>query len=143
MLDGKVLKTPARNELCLPTRELAACIALEWDAQHGDRGILPSSMPLMTLACTAIDQVMVNSTLTKQTCLKYLPTDTALIFASEDNRILLKNQRQHFLPIIRWIQQKYGVTLDVSQDVSTKIHHSHDTIVKFSRILDSMVCIVL
>jgi chaperone required for assembly of F1-ATPase len=32
-LDGKPVRTPARNELRLPTRALAEAVAAEWEAQ--------------------------------------------------------------------------------------------------------------
>lgn len=54
-LDGKPVRTPAKASLSMPRGALAAAIAAEWDAQ-GDR-VEPASMPLMALACTAIDLV--------------------------------------------------------------------------------------
>lgn len=59
-LDGRQLKTPARTPLLLPSYELAAAVALEWDSQIDKRrGIQPANMPLMTLSSTAIDQVFI------------------------------------------------------------------------------------
>src|SRR3954454_2878668 len=54
-LDGKLVKTPARNALTLPMRGLAEAIAAEWAAQ-GTK-VKPDTMPLMQLASTAIDRV--------------------------------------------------------------------------------------
>ena len=34
-LDGRRVKTPAKSELVLPTRDMADAVALEWDAQQG------------------------------------------------------------------------------------------------------------
>jgi ATP synthase mitochondrial F1 complex assembly factor 2 len=58
LLDGKVLRTPGRNDLHLPSVQLAAAIACEWDMQNNKKGIQPATMPLMSLAATAIDQVI-------------------------------------------------------------------------------------
>jgi len=52
-LDGRAIKTPLRNQLELPTMTLAQGIANEWDMQ--EKVIIPATMPLMELACTAID----------------------------------------------------------------------------------------
>lgn len=38
--------------------ELAMAVAAEWDAQVTEKGLEPALMPLMTLASTAIDQVI-------------------------------------------------------------------------------------
>ena len=54
-LDGKVLRSPAKNALDLPSRALAHAIAGEWDAQT--EKIHPHSMPLMQFAATAIDRI--------------------------------------------------------------------------------------
>lgn len=54
-LDGRRLKTPAKNELILPTRDLAEAIAEEW-ARQSDK-LNPHSMPLFRLAATAIDRI--------------------------------------------------------------------------------------
>ena len=54
-LDGKQLRSPAKQALALPTRALAEAIAAEWDAQ-GEK-IAPQTMPFMQLAATAIDRV--------------------------------------------------------------------------------------
>ncbi|MES1155395.1 MAG: ATP12 family chaperone protein, partial [Pseudorhodoplanes sp.] len=43
-LDGKPVRTPARNPLAAPTRELAQAIADEWQAQTDL--IDPAAMPL-------------------------------------------------------------------------------------------------
>ena len=54
-LDGRVVKTPMKSSLRLPTRALAEAIAAEWDAQ-GEK-IAPSTMLFTKLANTAIDRV--------------------------------------------------------------------------------------
>ena len=60
LLNGKPVKTPARNALVAPTRALADAIAAEWDAQKDV--IDPARMPLTRLANAAIDGVRAAST---------------------------------------------------------------------------------
>ena len=55
LLDDTPLSTPAKRMLAIPSRALAQAIADEW-ATQGDR-IVPESMPLTTLANSAIDGV--------------------------------------------------------------------------------------
>lgn len=103
LLDNRTLRTPAGNDLHFPNIGLALTIAAEWDAQKAgnSKGIQPATMPMMTLAATAIDQILPNGYQVKKTCLSYLPTDTALFLTAESDRILLRKQRQHFQPILR------------------------------------------
>ena len=54
LLDHRVLRTPARHPLVVPSRALALAIAAEWEWQL--KRIQPFTMPLMSLAATAIDQ---------------------------------------------------------------------------------------
>src|SRR4051812_27464439 len=53
-LDGRPMRTPAKNAMTLPSEALATAIAAEWDAQHDE--IRPYTMPLTRLAATAIDR---------------------------------------------------------------------------------------
>ena len=103
LLDNRTLRTPAGNNLHFPNIGLALTIAAEWDAQKAgnSKGIQPATMPMMTLAATAIDQILPDGYQVKKTCLSYLPTDTALFLTAESDRILLRKQRQHFQPILR------------------------------------------
>ena len=45
LLDGRTLKTPAKNQLLVPSKELALAIAMEWDSQV--KHIKSYSMPLV------------------------------------------------------------------------------------------------
>lgn len=138
-LDGRTLKTPARNPLHLPNLELAMAVAAEWDAQTDARkGIQPVTMPLMTLASTAIDQALVDPEFIRNTCRSYLPTDSALFFTTEEDRILLKKQRQHLLPIIRWFKRELGVELSSKSTVYGRIDHPEDTKRKIDWMINSL-----
>ena len=55
LLDGRPVKTPAKRPLTVRSRALAEAIAAEWEAQGEE--VVPQSMPLMALACSAIDLI--------------------------------------------------------------------------------------
>jgi len=74
VLDGRALKTPAKNELALPTPALAHLIAHEWDYQASH--IEPSSMPMMILASTVLDQTSADKDFVRKNCMNYLFNDT-------------------------------------------------------------------
>ena len=114
LLDGRELKTPARNPLHFQSIDVAMLIAGEWDAQTSKkRGIQPATMPFMTLAATAIDQVSTDEGRgrARATCMGYLPTDTLLFFTEERDRILLKKQKKHFNPLLKWFRDELQVPL--------------------------------
>lgn len=139
-LDGRTLKTPARNNLFLPNKWLAIAIAAEWDAQIDERkGIQPATMPLMTLASTAIDQVRLSRETTIYTCMSYLPTDTALFFTTEEDRLLLKKQKQHLQPVIRYLKKKFELDLSTKNDMYGRIHHPEDTRRKIEWMVNQLV----
>jgi chaperone required for assembly of F1-ATPase len=123
-LDGRLLRTPARNQMQFPNKEMAMAVAMEWDAQTDrKKGIQPATMPMMTLVATAIDQIapgiykskrswsgccnvatifcVIDPTHVRNTVLSYFPTDTSLFWTTTSDRILLKKQRQHFEPVLR------------------------------------------
>jgi chaperone required for assembly of F1-ATPase len=57
-LDTRLVRTPARHKLVVPTLALAEGLAEEWAAQ-GDH-IAPSTMPLNRMAQSAIDLIAAN-----------------------------------------------------------------------------------
>lgn len=119
---------------------LALAVAAEWDFQTDSRrGLEPVTMPLTTLASTAIDQVLVNREEVIQNCLKYLPTDSALYFTDEGDRILLAKQRKYLSPAIRYLNRHLLVNLEPTTAVASKIQHDADTIAKFRAVLERMV----
>lgn len=115
-------------------------IAAEWDAQTNQRtGIMPATMPLMTIASTAIDQLLPDPSSAHHTCLSYLPTDTALFWTHSEDRLLLKKQRQHFEPLLRWLKKSYNVELEAAKGGHSRIHHPEESIEKMKYFVHKMV----
>ena len=82
-LDGRSMRTPLGLPLSLPSLPLAIAIASEWDAQRTH--LRPAQMPLMTLCCTAIDQVAPHPDSHRTDVLRYLRNDTTCYWADPDN----------------------------------------------------------
>ena len=106
-LDGKSIKTPLGKQLAVPSLVLAWAIAVEWDQQA--TFLKPAQMPLMTLACTTIDQVAGNPQLYRDLALKFLPTDTTCFWvdAAED-RVLYRKQQEAFQDLHDYCQTVLG-----------------------------------
>ena len=76
LLDGRPVKTPARNFLAAPTRALAEAIVGEWE-QQGEH-VDPARMPLTRLANSIIDGVREASAPVAAEIAKYLACDLLL-----------------------------------------------------------------
>ena len=135
-LDGRKLRTPGRHPMIIPTQELAWGIANEWDAQvDKKRGIQPASMPLMSLFSTAIDQIAVDPTHARSTVLSYLPTDSALFFTSEDDRILLQKQKDILGPVLQWMKDEMDIELNTTDQMTLKVEQSPEVHAKVEAIV--------
>ena len=100
-------------------------------------------MPLTTIASTAIDQISENPNTARNVCLSYLPTDTTLFYTSSEDRILLKNQRTHFKPLLRWLHSKYDVELITTDKLGGRIFHPVESIRKITAIVQNLVNSIL
>lgn len=112
-LDEKPLKTPLGNKLTIPQEkhQLAQLVSHEWDTLS-DLKIKPNSLPLTSMVSRAVDLQHVHGAPTvdmnlvskigslqdiKINMLRYLDTDTCLIFTTEDDNEGRLRKRQHEL----------------------------------------------
>ncbi|KAL5793311.1 hypothetical protein ACOSP7_001905 [Xanthoceras sorbifolium] len=110
MLDYRTLKTPSKRPLKLPTLGLAKAIGAEWDCQQTD-GIRPFTMPLMKLACTALERVP----LTRPKIIEYLTKkfnqDLVFCRVPNDNDLtsgVHERQVKKFDPLLNWVETEFG-----------------------------------
>ena len=113
-LDGKGVKTPARNPLSLPTQALAEAIAAEWAAQ--DTKVKPDTMPLMQLASTALDRVAPDRDRIIAETAGYAATDL-VCYRAEGPAELIARQATQWDPLIDWLRERYDVALQVAAGV--------------------------
>jgi chaperone required for assembly of F1-ATPase len=128
-LDGKMVKTPARNSLVLPTRALAEAIAAEWAAQ--DTKVKPDTMPLMQLASTAIDRVAPDRERIIAETAGYAATDL-VCYRAEGPAELVARQDAAWDPLIDWLRERYDVSLQVAAGVMA-IPQSEQALVALTR----------
>lgn len=103
-LDGRFIKTPLGTTLSVPSLPLAVAIASEWESQN--ETIKPAQMPLMTLACTALDQMSIPIIRehTIEELLKYIRNDTTCYWADgAEDRILFKRQMKAWGKLHQWV----------------------------------------
>ncbi len=98
-LDGRTLRTPAGIRLALPAEALAVAIAAEWQAQ-GDT-INPETMPMMSLACTALDRVTGQRNQIIEEILRFAETDL-LCHRADTPAELVRRQAETWQPLLDW-----------------------------------------
>jgi chaperone required for assembly of F1-ATPase len=113
-------------------------------------------MPAMILTSTAIDQVLTDPTEARTTIQRFLPTglvlfvpltfsrpyaapDSALFLTTDDDRILLKKQKTHFNPLIRWANKSFGLELKATQLIGGRIHHPDITTKRVKHLIEQLV----
>ncbi len=126
-LDGRALKTPAKNKFLVPTLPLATAIGMEWDYQS--EYIIPNSMPLTVLATTTIDQTSVDPELVVGNVMNYLKNDTLCYPATDDDKDVLRKQEKYWPRVLEFtgellgggIHRTTGITLGggLKHDVAT------------------------
>ena len=114
LLDGRPMRTPARQLLAAPTAPLAEAIADEWRGQ-GDT-IRPDAMPLTRLASTAIDRMPAQRQAAIEEVVAYADTDLVCYRAAEPFE-LVRRQHQAWQPMLEWLTHTYGVKLAVTTSI--------------------------
>lgn len=104
-LDGKPVKTPAKNLLQLPTREAAELVAAEWAGQ-GEH-IDPATMPVTKLANTAIDAVSNSLADVFDEIVRFAGTDM-LCYRADGPKELIDRQAARWDPVLSWATTAHG-----------------------------------
>jgi chaperone required for assembly of F1-ATPase len=110
LLDGRPIRTPARNPLVVPTRPLAGGIAAEWEAQ-GDK-VDPRSMPLTGLANAAIDRVAPDPESFAGDLARYGESDLLCYRADEPPELAARQERE-WGPLLDWVRRRYDIAFEI------------------------------
>ena len=114
LLDGRVVKTPKRAELLLPTAPLADAVAAEWRAQGPQ--IDPASMPLTKLANTAIDGVTPNLGAVAEDVLAFAARDQ-ICYRAKAPESLVERQSRCWDTLLAWAEQNFGAKLITAEGI--------------------------
>jgi len=115
LLDGKSVKTPARNVLALPTEKLASAIAAEWQGQG--EAVIATSMPLLRLANTAIDGTTANRKDVINAILRFGENDL-VCYRADQPAELVARQRAGWDPLLDWVAQRHGARMQAAQGLN-------------------------
>jgi len=104
-LDGRPVKTPAKNSLIVPTARLAELVRDEWASQV--EVIDPRTMPVTRLVNTAIDGVATDPQAVFEDILRFSSSDM-LCYRAEGPDNLVIRQNENWDPIMDWAANELG-----------------------------------
>ncbi len=112
-LDARLVKTPSKSPLILPTMAMAEAVAVEWQAQ--DAKINPGTMPCTRAANSAIDKVTPQFDEVVALLAAYGGTDHLCYRGAEPT--LRKRQDATWDPLLDWSAKTLGAALTVTTGV--------------------------
>lgn len=104
-LDGKTVRTPARRELLVPSQELAALIAEEWNAQENE--IDPAAMPFTRMVNSALDGVADTMNAVRDEIAAYAASDL-VCYRADAPKELADRQAALWDPVLAFAREAYG-----------------------------------
>jgi len=113
-LDGKPLRTPARDLLTVPTKALAEAIASEWN-EVGDK-IDPGTLPLTGLANAAVDRVAPDKEAFAKGVARYAEADLAC-YRAEGPSALVDRQTESWDALIGWGRRRFDVDFRTTRGI--------------------------
>lgn len=113
-LDGRPVRTPARNPLILPNEAMAAAVAAEWDGQGEE--VNPAAMPITGLANATIDLASPNPAEFAAPIAEYAVSDL-LCYRDARDPVLQAEQAAAWNPILNWAEQHFGVEFVITKGV--------------------------
>jgi len=113
-LDGRTVKTPARNVLTVPSSALAVGIVEEWNAQ-GER-IDHQSMPMTRFANTALDNVRGREDDIVDEIAAFAGNDL-LCYRGDTPESLVAAQNEAWDDVLDWVRDRYGVRFSLAVGV--------------------------
>lgn len=116
LLDGRTIKTPNKQVLTLPTLDIAIAICTEWNAIPTDGEVIPTNMPIMCLASTAMDKVIPNIHDIQQSVVQYAHTDV-LCYRTATFGHLRKKQDDTWDPWITYANDTLHMPIQVTTGI--------------------------
>lgn len=114
LLDGRPVRTPAKNVLSVPSEDLARALAEEWNAQESV--IDPAAMPLTRLVNSALDGVAREVNAVRDEIVKYAGSDL-LCYRAEGPERLVALQGDSWDPVLAWARDTLGARFVLAEGV--------------------------
>ena len=133
-LDGRPIRTPARELLLVPTEALAQAIAAEWSAV--DDRVVPRAMPLTGLANAAIDRVAPDKASFAADLAKYAEGDLAC-YRADTPRKLVERQAEQWDALLTWARRRFDVDFVTTAGI-THVQQPRATIDRLSHAVTAL-----
>lgn len=117
LLDGRPVRTPAKQILAVPTKPLADLLSAEWQAQA--EVIDPATMPVTRLVNTALDGVATDTQAVFDDIVRFSSTDL-LCYRADQPELLVQRQAERWDPVLDWAAGDLGARFLLIEGV---IHH--------------------
>ncbi len=114
MLDDKQVRTPSRQPLVVPIREIAQVIVDEWNAQVDV--IDPMTMPLTRLANSVIAGVVGNVDAVRADVAKYFESDL-LFYRAAHPEALVTREGEYWDPVLFWAADELGARFVLAEGI--------------------------
>ncbi len=115
LLDGKPIRSPARNRIVLPTAAMADVVVEEWRQQVDEIDF--ASMPLLRLVNITVDDVATRPQEIIDAMVAYGDTDLTC-YRAEQPADLAARQHRTWQPLLDWIADRHDVILDVTAGIA-------------------------
>ena len=133
LLDDKVLQTPGRNPLVVPTAALAELISAEWGVQ--EEKIDPTAMPFTRMANSAVERIGARRPEVVDYIAGYAETDL-LCYRAASPRELVERQRKSWDPLLDWASDTLNARLFATEGIMP-IEQSPDAVRRLKQVIDS------
>lgn len=114
LLDGRPVRTPAKNRVLVPWRALAEALAAEWAAQG--EIVEPAAMPLTRLVNSTLDGVAAQVSEVEAELVKYAGSDLVCYRAGEPAS-LAAAQAAAWDPLVAFARDRLGARLTLAEGV--------------------------
>jgi len=113
-LDGKLIKTPAKQSFIVPTQALADAVANEWRSQG--EVMKPKAMPQTRYVNSVIDGIVPQRAAIVETVAAYGGSDL-LCYRAEHPDALIARQAERWDPLLAWARETFGAPLVLAAGV--------------------------
>jgi chaperone required for assembly of F1-ATPase len=113
-LDDKPIRTPSGRQVVAPRREIAVCIAAEWEAQN--ETIDPLTMPMTRFANSVVDAVVDRVDVVRDDIAKYFQSDL-LFYRAGHPDALVAREAAHWDPVLFWAADALGAHFILAEGI--------------------------
>ena len=128
-MDEKIMLTPRKKELVLPTQILAERVQKLWNDK------MPTPAPvLLALSYSAIDVMEGSREVMNEAMLAYAETD--LILTRAEAGALLEREEAAWNPVMQWAMQRFDVSFKVAKGIMP-VEQAEATLRALKKVLES------